>query len=399
MTLTIVARDDLMQEVGPLDGFESIDMDLRHMAAGGTVGSCQLVVPIGHPTLPHLIDTTGPRPQPRGGIVVRRVDSRTPTVAPVVASGLVVVAETDDDAGTVTLQWVPDDSILAAELAYTDTTADVPATAVASTSAAQDTRTGTAGQVIAGFVGANIGPAAGVARRRYPWLTVPSSGSLAGVGTSGTWSARDEPLIDVLQRVAAGTGVAWRLIQASASTVALQVWAPSTTPVARYSSTAGTVTGVRTRLERRATDEVIVGGGGDGTSRARTRRSLTVPAGTVRRVQWALQGSSTSLSELRQAADQALADGDEPGGGEFNLVEDPTRMRGLWGLDWRLGDVLSVASRSGVVVNAPCVAVRVTQGPGEQEPTISPRIGSRDSVGSVTARDELRRLVSPLLRS
>ena len=402
--LILTVRDDAMVEQAPLAAWLSLDADLRCMGAGGTVGDGRIVVTADHPALAHLIDLSDPTdPRACGGIVMRRRDPADASRTAVVASGPVTEVEIDATAGLAVIAWVPDDAVTAWERAYTDPTADIPTGGTAATTAVYDTRTGTAGQIAAAYVAANIGPAAGVTWRRYPWLTIPSSGSLASVGTSGTWQARDEALLDVLTRVAASGGIVWAFRQATSSTVAMTIRVPSTTPAARYSTVARTVTGARLTLARRTADQVIVGGGGDGVARVRTRRiAVTRPAGSLRAVQWTQQGSSTVLAELQQAAKEFLAEQDTGGNAEFTLTEVPGRTP-LWGLDWQLGDVLSVATPGpggvGLVpVEKPCVAVRVAQAAGQSAPTVTPQIGSRDAVGQITEAAALRAQVLALTR-
>lgn len=391
-------RDDSMREVAPLGGVVSAEFELRSMAAGGTVGDGRLVVPASSPGLAHLIDMADQADaRACGGLVCRRRDGSRIAV---VASGLVTEVDIDGDAGVATIAWVPDDAIAAWERAYTDPTAAIPTASAAATAAEFDTRTGSAGAVAAAYVAANIGPAAGVVARRYPWLTVPSPASLASVGTSGTWQARDEALLDVLVRVAAGTGIVWAFQQATESTVAFTVRAPSATPVARFSTVAQTVTGAHLTLARRTADEVIASSG-EGIDRVRTRKvGHAVTAGSIRAVQ-ETQGSDGTYAELQKSAGEYLAGEAASSNAEFTLTEKPGVP--MWGLDWNLGDVLSVATPGpgggGLIpVEQPCVAVRVAQGAGQSAPTVTPQIGSRDAVGQVTETAAIRALALKLTR-
>ena len=397
--LTWTVRDDTMREREALGGVLSAEFELHLMGAGGTVGDGRLVVAADDPALAHLIDLSDPADaRACGGVVCRRRDGARVAV---VASGVVTEVDIDADAGVATISWVPDDAITAAERAWTDPSTDIPTGYAVGTVAEYDTRTGSAGQVAAAYVAANIGPSAGVAWRRYPWLIIPTPASLAGVGATGTWQARDEALLDVLTRVAAGTGIVWAFTQASESTVAMTVRAPSTTPAARFSTVARTVTGAHLILARRTADTVIAGGGGDGIDRVRTRKvGHAVPAGSYRSVQW-VQGQSGEYPDLQQAADEYLAGDDSSSNAEFTLTETPGMP--VWGLDWQLGDVLSVATSGpggvGLVpVDKPCVAVTVTQAAGQPTPTITPQIGSRDAVGQVTETAAVRALALKLTR-
>lgn len=391
MTFLVAARDATMTEVAPINGYLSLDLDLRLMGADGAVGVGTIVVSNRHPALRKLLTDEGSVIEGTG-VVIRRAGTDY-----VVASGDIESAEVDGFTGgraTLTVRW--DDAILADEIAYADPTTDVSDTGLTTLSDGHDIRTGVAEDVLLAYLAANIGPAAGVARRRYPWLILPTSGNRGG---SDTWKARDETLLDLARRISIPHGLAFRLAQnPTGAGVAVEVWEPGTTPAARFSPQSGGVTGLRLRVTARTVDEVIVLGPGTEVARVRTRRNTTLPAGRRRRVKVLdarqADGTGTQIRDLmRQPADEALADGDTTGAATFTLVE---RAGAAYGVDWALGSVLSVADGQLTTVNAPVQSVRITHDDGH-DPIIQPYVGTGEDLGALTGLRDLRRLLHPLI--
>lgn len=391
MSFLLTARDADMVEVAPIHGYLSLSMDLRLMGAEGAVGTGTVVVSNRHPALRSLLASDGNVIEGTG-IVIRRAGTDY-----VVASGDIEDADIDGFTGgraSLVVRW--DDGIFGDEIAYADPTTDVSSTGLTTLSDGHDIRTGVAEDVLLDYLAANIGPAAGVTRRRYPWLILPTSG---GRGGSDTWKARDETLLDLARRICIPHGLAFRLAQnPTGAGVAMEVWEPGTTPAARFSPQSGGVTGLKLKVAARTVDEVIVLGPGTEVARVRTRRNTTLPAGRRRRVRVIdarqADGTGTEIRDLmRQPADEALTDGDTVAAATFTLVE---RTGAVYGVDWALGSVLSVADQNLTTVEAPVQSVRITHDAG-RDPVIEPHIGTGSDLGAITGLKQLRRLINPLL--
>lgn len=378
----VTARDNTMAETGHLNGYRSLDLDLRLMGVGEDVGQCRIVLPNDHPNLPLLLDAGA-------GVVVRRAGS-----SETVASGDVVDAQVDQHPGGLAdVLWEPDDGILLDELAYPDPDTDASSSSAPTVGAGYDVRSGPAETVLKEYLAANIGPAAGVVRRRYPWLSIPAS---AGLGTSGQWAARDYTLLSLARRIAVPSGIAWRLAQTASGEVEVEVWEPATVSTVRFSPQSGTLTALRLRWTAATVDEVVVAGSGEGTARVRTRRTATgVTAGRRRHVLWLDQRHTSDLAELRQAADEALEDGAVTAAAEFDLIE---RAGQRYGADWRLGDLVTVGSfRAGADITARVQSVRITHSPETgPRPVIHPGIGLPADRG-ITSLPTVRRLLESVL--
>lgn len=384
MSYRITARDSQMVEFGPID-YALFDADLRLMGAGGTDGLITAQVPNSDQTALELLNVVG------GGIVVR--DESTQAV---VASGDLVEYEVaDEPGGLIRLAVEPDDSIARDEVAFPEPGTDVPTSSTSTSPNTHDVRTGAAETVALAYLAANIGPAASITRRRYPWLVIPSS---AGRGGSGTWRARDTVLLDLLRRILIPAGLAFRFAQHPAgNAVLVEVWQPAVVPVP-FSVAAGTARGVRILGTAPSADEVIVAGGGSGTARVRTRRTSGTATGRRRHTRWIDQRQTSDLTELRQAADEALADGAVTRAARFELVEDPVNGP-RFGRDYGLGSLASVADRRGQVATGRIQSVQITHDPRVGEPLIHPAVGTPDTTGSQLSAAATRALLDSLLRS
>jgi hypothetical protein len=156
-------------------------------------------------------------------------------------------------------------------------TTDISSTGLTTLADGHDIRTGAAETVFLEYVAANIGPAAGVARRQYPWLILPTT---SGRGGSDTWKARDETLLDLGRRIFINHGLIFSLAQnPDGAGVVVTITEPGTDPVARFSAESGSVTGLKIGIVARTVDEVIVAGPGTDVARVRTRRNTTIAAG------------------------------------------------------------------------------------------------------------------------
>jgi hypothetical protein len=96
---------------------------------------------------------------------------------------------------------------------------------------------------------------------------------------------------------------------------------------------------------------------------------------------------------MRQPADEALKEGVATGTATFSLVEQPGR---LYGIDWALGSVISVASWHRTTVTGVVRSVKITHAAGH-DPVITPFVGTPSDLGALTSLKAIRRLIHPLL--
>lgn len=379
--LRVTVRDRDLAEVSPLGPYSSLEIDARLMADGGQVGQLTAEIPNTAACLPYLLAEGS-------GVVVRQ-----PSNGRVVWSGWTVDPQTSlGPGGTCTVIAEADDSLARDEIAYAVPGTDVPS---ASSSAAWsattwDTRTGYPDAVILAYIAANIGPAADVTRRRYPWLTIPAA---ANLGTSGTWKARAEPLMDLIRRIALPAGLAVRFVHAGPGEIEVRVWQPAAAASARFSVDAGDVTGLQVTGPRApSTDEVIVLGSGSGTARVMTRRSDTAAQALWgrRRVK-VISASTTDLTQMREPADEQLAADAGTQAVAFTLAPSSSRRVGEH-LD--LGDVARVwtGEDTGLVTDV-VRQWRLTHQEGSA-PAVTVQVGSTQTDTSDRAKAAITRLTT-----
>lgn len=374
----LYVRDPDMVEVAYLGPYRRLTADLRLMGVGGSVGTFEAEVGPDAPGLRHLFD--GGDPVPGMGIVARAPGGR------VVFSGFVDFGEVDrSPVGSAVLTCQTDDLILARSLAYPDPEVDILTSETATSEVVQDVREGPGGEMLAEYIAANIGPDAGVERRAYPWLTVPDA---EDVGTSGVWKARDESLLDLANRIAANSGIVWRLRQAdTGGAVQVDIWEPVQLDGVTFSRARGGVESVKVRYQNRAVEDVMVAAE-VGEDRVRTRRVTTVPAGQFRREVW-VSSSSTDLTDMRQVADQQLTEGAATASATVTLASV-----GGFGVDWDLGDIVTAADWASATVTGQVTAARLTHDPGMPHPRWETSIGDLDPTFPRAPAVDVRRLLN-----
>ena len=204
----------------------------------------------------------------RWGIVARRAGTPSILLSGVALDAYVV----DTTSPTLTLVGVCDNAIAAGETAWPDTTTEIPTATTTTHPVEYDSRTGPAETVLLDYVTANIGPAAPITRRRYPWLTIPTS---QGRGTTRTWHTRQENLLQLQARIARAADLGFRYVQGDPGLVTLDVWAPQLRPEARFSRASGTISTAELVLRAVDSTEALVAGPGEGTARVFTRQTRT----------------------------------------------------------------------------------------------------------------------------
>jgi hypothetical protein len=323
--LTIEVRNAALQRVGQLTpdnlvGFSAVLMK-------NSVGSWKVTLPVGYALAEALR-------APGSGIIVTAA-GQTLISGPTMT--ILTNRSQEDPVGTYEISGVDDSIVLSERLAYpTPTTADV----MAQTSA-YDVRTGAAETVIKGYVNANIGPSAPVARR-IASLTVQAS---SGLGVSVDGSARFETLQDLLTGFADLSGLGFTIEQVG-DVLQFQVYEPvDRSSYVRLDLDNGRLTRSDYAYSTPKLTRAIVGGQGEGELRDFIERtsadSLGAEALWGRRIeQFVDNRSGIDVTELEQAGDKELVTNGKTFVSVDVMPSDDQTM--LFGVDWNLGDRVTV---------------------------------------------------------
>jgi hypothetical protein len=253
----VTARDINLFEVEQANGYERLRMDLRD----SNVGEWTLRIKRNHPAAPYLL-------QPGSGIVVRPIGH-----SGVVMSGFIeymyITESANNEEDNLTFVGFTDE-ILLSELAFPDPSADVSTTGASTFAQTDDVRSGPAETALKGYVSANIGPAAGIVRRRYPFLNIPAT---AGLGALGIWKARFHNLLELCRQIAVYGNLSFRVAQSAPGEVTLYVWEPAQRLDVRFGVKANNLTSAVLTYRAPNMTEGVVGGGGEGAARIFARRT------------------------------------------------------------------------------------------------------------------------------
>jgi hypothetical protein len=242
-------------------------------------------------------------------------------------------------ADTWTITGVTDDVILADALAWPDpTNGDITTQA-----AAADARTGPAETVLRGYVDANIGPSAPMSRRGAlaQLLTVETD---LGRGATVSDTERFGKLGELLARVATAGGVGFRVLQVGGGLV-FRVFVPvDRSGLIRLDMDNGTTDELDYGYEPPALTRALVGGDGDGESRAIIERSNTdsvaAEAEWGRRIEEWVDERSGDTTQMQTAGDDRLA---AAGATKTSLTTKPVDTALMqFGRDYFLGDKVAV---------------------------------------------------------
>lgn len=319
--LTVEVRDGSLARIGqilPADlvGFSAV---LRFNKVGGWA----LTLRADHP----LVDTLR---APGGGLIVTGP-------AGVLLSGPTLRAKrvqtAADPIGAWELEGADDSVLLAERLAYPD-----PANAAGSQAAAYDVRTGKAETVAKGYVTANLGASALVARR-VTGLTVEAD---AARGLTVTERARFDTLGELLERVVSTSGLGFEIEQ-SGSALVFKVYEPTDrSATIRMDVENERLTSAEYAYGRPGATHVVVAGQGEGAARTIVERQDAATATAWgRRVEiFKDQRNAAAVAELEQAGDELLA---EKGGTIESISVTPSDDQTMrYGVDWGLGDRVTV---------------------------------------------------------
>jgi hypothetical protein len=262
----VSVRDINLNEVETANGYFNLRMDLRE----SDVGQWTIRLPMNHPAVAHLL-------QPGSGIVVRPVGHDDVVMSGWTAEMFITETRADStsvatggEAGTGGATFVGfTDEVILTELAYPDPDVDVTESGLTTFGVAHDTRTGPAETVLKAYVEENIGPSAGILRRRYPFLNIPAT---TGLGASNTWAARFDSLLQLCHEIATYGGLSFRVVQSAPGQVSLEVYESQTLSEIRFSVNAGNLTSALLTYRAPDSTEGVAGLSGEGTARSFTRR-------------------------------------------------------------------------------------------------------------------------------
>lgn len=328
--LIVEVRDGNLNRVGqiPVDYLPGFTIVRRFNG----IGTWTLSLPVGHPLETVL-------KQPGAGIIV--------TVrGTVLMSGFTTWMQTiqtvDDPDGITQITGLDDSVLLRDHLAYpTASTADVTAQTTA-----YDVRTGTAEDVIKGYVSDNFGPTAPAARKS-PVLAIEAS-SARGATVKG--SARFDVLYDLVKGLAdasanAGSPLGFTIVQAG-STLQFKCYTPTDrSGYIRMDIANNKLTETTYSLAQPKTTRTIVGGSGDGTARTFLERSsytsLQAETAWARRIEVFVDARDTAdATTLATSGDSVLAtDGKAQITATVRPSDDQTM---LFGQHYFLGDTVTV---------------------------------------------------------
>jgi hypothetical protein len=336
---TVEVRDKTLARVGQI-----LPADLNFAASEpfNNVGTWTLTLAAGHPMVPVLRT-------PGAGIIVTRVDTNDVLISGPVDSPTVDMSASSP-AGTVTIAGLSDTVILADRLAFPD-----PGTADATAqTAANDTRTDVAENLMHTYVGANIGPAA-PSGRRDGRLTLGTNGHR---GVTLTKGPRFQPLGALLNEIAtvadypSGTGrqLGFRVVQVGTSLEFRTYATADRSAAVRFDVDNGTLVSSKVSTAAPTVTRTIVAGQGDGVGRTievvTSSDSLAAESAWDRVIEAFIdQRQTDDTGQLIAAGTAALAQG---GLAQFAMQITPADdMAWVYGVDYGLGDIVTVVVRDG----------------------------------------------------
>lgn len=323
--LTVEVRNSSLERVGQitadyLAGFTAV---LRNNA----VGSWSITLPVGH-------RMAGALTLPGAGIVVTTAQG---TLVSGPTTSVILNQSTNDPQGAYSITGVDDSVILQDKLAYPKpSTSDVTLQ-----TNAYDVRTGNAEDVIKQYVDANIGPSA-PSSRKVEGLTVQTS---AGLGGTVDGSARFISIQELLVGLADVGEVSFSVEQVSDGLVFSVSEPVDRSGYIRLDLQNGRLTRTEYVYAQPLTTRTIVGGSGDNANRVFLEQSnadsLSAEALWGRRIERFVDARGTDVNdELQAAGNEVLAKDGKTQISATVMPSDDQTM--LYGVDWNLGDKVSV---------------------------------------------------------
>ncbi len=362
---TILIMNPAMTVVGnPIDCWSMLDVTLRFNEPGSG-----LFVAPGHKW---IRDQLAPGNRV---VVIRNLPMNGSPAGSILLAGPIekYLHERSDDGGNggvgqITVNFADDLAMVVARLVYPN-----PALAAAAQTAVEWSFTGNAEAALRSLVNGNAGPGA-LAARRVPNLAL---GSLAGVGTSSTWTAAHfEPIGDVMRRIAdTGGGLGFRTRQVG-TTIQFQVYAPpDASSSVRFSFEMGNVKYMAYEVIAPTTNAVIVGGQGEEAADTAVieRTDAASIAAWGRMESLVSRPGSTDTAELQSDGDAALLEGAETARAPANVADIHTQM---YGVHYDLGTRVALSPTVGTQILDIVKTVHIQAWPTAGD-VISPTVGSQ----------------------
>lgn len=206
------------------------------------------------------------------------------------------------------------------------------------------------------LVNLNAGPGALTARR----ITGLALGAVAGGAGLVTATTRFEPLLDALRTAAVTAGVGFR-VRMVGTQLLFEVYVPvDRTGSVRFSRDRGNLREYISEPQAPTATVAIVGGNGEGATREVVERtnSSAITAGWGRvEVFVNASGSDVTTAELQQQGDAVLVEAAEKAGLSVVAVDGPQSQ---FGVDYNLGDLISIEPLPGVAVAEVVTGVKLT---------------------------------------
>lgn len=358
-------RDITLTEFdGQIDGYSNAHAELHD----GDVGTWSLTLPLSVGWISELLT-------PGAGVVGRADGSSS-----VLFSGPVNHNEVTYDAnrGTVTFTGPTDEVELASDVAWAEPGKFLnDATSRNHTSGGVDARSGVAETVLLGYIKDNIGSTAFHSAsttppidRRRSYLVIPTSG---GHGTSGTYQANMDALLDIAKTICSTGGITWRILQSAAGQLALviRVRADVSADVV-FSKAEGSLNTATFQSTSPLTTLGIA------VSDSGTVRTWAVAIDSAAETRWGRRfvavgdGDSDVIADLATSAGQLIADGVETAGASLEAANTPVGPQ--FGVDYFLGDLVSTVDDSGFDIVDQLAQVVYDHSEG-QGPTLMPSVG------------------------
>jgi hypothetical protein len=280
-------------------------------------------------------------------------------VAPVTSGvgGLTINADAKGDTFTLTGSdaW----SVLASRVAYPTPTTGPP------WADGWDIRTGLASTVAAGYITANTGGGTTV-DRRIPGLTVVD----AGVGLTGSWSGRLQPLDQLVARVCREGGITCRMAVNYSGAITATLRTPNDRRTSIVVSDQGDL--IKIEQVRSPASSTFVIAGGQGELTARTFATAGTATGTARREVFSDQSSLSTLTEVQQSANTAFATAAATLTVRADIT-DATAAGLRFMVDYDIGDTIAVELAD---VRYPAVIESVTVHVSPDRSVIRPVLGA-----------------------
>lgn len=234
---------------------------------------------------------------------------------------------------------------------------------------AYDQRSGVASTVAAGYLRDNLGSGA-LAARQVP-LTI-----VDGVtGMVGYWSARLQPLPQLIDKVCTNGGITCRLAVTAAGVVAVTLGPVRDRTATCVLSDQGDLTSIHTVISPAVATFVV--SGGQGSLAARTFVSAGTATGTARREAFSDQSVLATVAELQQSSDATLQ-----ASAASTLIDavvtDEASQRFTYLRDYDIGDIVS-AQIGGASYPVPVSTVTIHVAPD--------RTVVRPTLGTAVAND------------